>query len=626
MQSNRVVRSALLATALLVASLGPVGGASAASAAPATVRSLFPTDSLTVADSSQLTGRRIALPRPDCATHPTDCNTVSLLNQLDGFDLDPRLMLRFDGPVEAAAVASRTTIEATDSGWSTGIDRIVYDAATYTVYAHPIDQLAPGTTFRLQVDGPAPARTTFTTLSATDGLLDLRRQLDDGSAYTSARIGPAERGLRVDAVVPVAGTSLVYQADLGASTLPIPVLNLSQQDAGAYVFGSYLAPSWLTSDRLIPQPSTVGAGPRAQQAQRLPFVLILPAGPAPAGGWPVAVFGHGFTRYDADVFLAASQNATRGFATIATDVVGHGFGPASNWLVTGDGTPYTVPAYGRGIDLNDDGVITDTEGVSTLPQPAPYAQLGSRDGLRQTAADVMTLVRAIARGVDLDGDGRRDLQAIGTDYYGQSFGGIYGAMLAGSDPLLQAVGLNVPGGPISEIARLSASFRPLVTEALAGAQPPLLNGGYFGFTESLPLAGEPPVLDPAPGALPIQQFLAAQTWLNRPGSPETFAPRILAGRVLVQEATGDQTVSNPTTLTLVRAGGLGPRTTVYRNDLTASSADDPHGFLLDPRFQRGFLGGQTQMSTFLASGGLLIIDPDGPKPIFQVGLDLPASG
>jgi hypothetical protein len=150
----------------------------------------------------------------------------------------------------------------------------------------------------------------------------------------------------------------------------------------------------------------------------------------------------------------------------------------------------------------------------------------------------------------------------------------------------------------------------------------LLNGGFYGFTESLPLAGQPPVLNPARGALPIQEFLAEQTWLNRSGSPETFAPRAPDDRVLVQIARGDETVPNPTSATLVRAGGLSPRTSLYRNDRTARSGDNPHGFLLDPTFLVGFTGGQTQMSTFLASGGR-IIDPDGPIGIFQLGRDHP---
>ncbi len=628
MRSNRAVRTIVLSAGLAaVLAVAPAGPAASAPAGPptgsATVVSLFPSDSLSVADPGQLTGRRVSLPVPDCATHPTDCNTVELLNQLDGFDLDPRLALRFDRPVDAAEVAAGTTIRAAGGGWSTGVNRVVYDAATYTVYGHPVDQLAPGSTFILRVGGARPARATFTTMSATDGLRDLRRQLDGGVAFAAAGISEDDRQLRVDAAVPAAGTTLTYNADLGAGRLPIPVFNLSGLAAGAYVFGSYLAPSWLTADVVIPQTPTADDGPLVQGAARLPFVLILPAGVPPTGGWPVAVFGHGFTRWNADLFLAATQNAARGFATIATDVVGHGYGPASTWRITRDGVTRTVPAYGRGIDLDGDGIIAETEGVSTLPQPAAFAQIGSRDGLRQTAADIMTLVRVIARGVDLNADGVRDLQRVGTDYYGQSFGGIYGTMLAGIDPLLDAIGLNVPGGPISEIARLSPSFRPLVSQALAGAQPPLLNGGFYGFTESLPLAGQPPVLDPAPGALPIQEFLAEQTWLNRPGSPETFAPLAPDNRVLIQVARGDETVPNPTTATLIRAGGLVPQTSLYRNDLTARSDDNPHGFLLDPTFVIGFIGGQTQMSTFLASAGRLLIDPDGPRPIFQLGRDSP---
>lgn len=615
------VLTAGLAVALVMAPTGPATAAPADAPTRAAVVSLFPSDRLTVPDAEQRTGRRVALALPDCAIHATDCNTVALLNQLDGFDLDPRLALRFDGPVDAASVAAQVTIRALHGGWSTGVDRVVYDASTYTVFAHPVDQLAPGSRYLLRVAGGPPALTTFTTMSATDGLRDMRQQLDSGRAFAAAGIPDGARRLHVDATVPAAGTTLTYNADLGSGTLPIPVPDASQLGAGAYVFGSFLAPSWLTGDQVIPQTPTTDSGPVVQGRAQLPFVLILPAGTAPAGGWPVAVFGHGFTRWNADLFLAATQNATRGFATIATDIVGHGFGPASTWQITHDGITTTVPAYGRGVDLNGDGTITEAEGVSALPQPAPFAQVGSRDGLRQAVADIATLVRAIGLGADLDSDGSIDLRRLGTDYYGQSFGGIYGTMLAAIDPLLDAIGLNVPGGPVSEIARLSPSFRPLVTEALAGAQPPLLNGGVAGFTESLPLAGDPPVLDPAPGALPIQQFLADQTWLNRPGSPETFAPLVPDDRVLVQVARGDETVPNPTSRTLVLAGGLTPRASLYRNDLTPQAVLNPHGFLLDPTFVLGFTAGQTQMSTFLASGGTTIIDPDGTGPIWVLGRD-----
>lgn len=578
--------------------------------------SVFPSNDLTVPDAGQRTGLRVNLPLPDCEVRVTDCNTVRLLNELDGFDLDPRIALTFDRTVDPAAVAAGVRVVAKKGRFSTGLERVVFDAATNTVYAHPVDQLAPGTTYRLQFPPPRADRggpkTEFTTLSATDGLTDMIAQLDDGSAYAAAEIGDAEQGLVVDASFPATGTTLAYTQDVGSSENTIPVPNASFAAAGSYVFGSYLAPSWLTAERDIPQTPTKDDGPEVTGAERVPFVAIVPAGTAPEGGWPVAVFGHGFTRSDADLFLAAQQNALRGVATVATDVVGHGFGEDSTWEVSRGGVTTSVDAHARGIDLDGDGVITSTEGVATLPQPAPLAQVNSRDGLRQTVADNAALVRA------LDAPGGLALSDDEVTYYGQSFGGIYGTMLAGVDREVAAFGLNVPGGPITEIARLSPAFRPLTTQALGQAVPPLLNGGDAGFTESMPLAGEPPVLDPAPGALPIQQFLAEGTWLNRSGSPETFAPLVPTDRTLVQVAFGDQTVPNPTSGTLVRAGDLEDRTTLYRNDLTANSESNPHGFLLDPTFVPGNALGQTQMSKFLASGGRTIVDPDGAAPIFEV--------
>jgi len=664
----------LIRTAVLLASATvTVGLVPAATAAPraldapsSRVVSAFPSDASTVPDPAQLTGRRVNLPLPDCTVRPTDCNTVRLLNQLDGFDLDPRLAVTFDRAVDPAAVAAGMRVTPVGGSSGTGVDRVVYDSATNTVYAHPKRQLTPSTTYRITVDianqgnanqgnanqgnanqgnanqgnanqgnanqgnanqgnanqgnanqGNANRRdgATFTTLSATDGLKDMVAQLDNGSAFAAAGIAAQDRGLQVDASFPATGTTLTYTRDLGSATSTDLVPNSSGTAAGSYVFGSYLAPSWLTANGDIPQTPTADAGPVVQGQARLPFVAILPAGPAPAGGWPVTVFGHGFTRTDTDLFLAASQNALRGVATIATDVVGHGYGPRSTWNVTTAGVTTTVLAHARGIDQDGNGVITSTEGVATLPQPAPLAQINSRDGLRQTVADVSTLVRAVAKTATLAGS---PLRPVGVTYYGQSFGGIYGSMLGGVDRSITAFGLNVPGGPISEIARLSPAFRPLVTQSLGFAQPPLLNGGDAGFTESMPLAGEPPVTNPAPGALPIQQFLAEGTWINRSGSPETYAPLLPKDRTLIQVAFGDQTVPNPTASTLIRAGDLAQRTSLYRNDKTANATMNPHGFLLDPRFQPGNTLGQTQMSTFLASGGSTVIDPDGPAPIFEV--------
>ncbi len=625
--------AAALGAVALVASLGLSATPTSAAAPVVRVVAAFPDNALTVPDRTQLTGRRVALPVADCAIRVTACDLARQLNQFDGFDLDPRMTLLFNRPVDPAAVAARTTVERVAGlgpALRTGVDRVVYDPQHAVVAMHPVQQLAPSTTYRLRLAAGAglPAATrTFTTMSATTGLRRMVAQLDSGLAYAQAGIAAQERGLVVDRVVPATGTTLSYVADRGpaTATATVNVPNLSATGAGSYVFGSFLSPSWLTPERFIPQTPTRGSGPSVRGRERLPFVLIVPAGTAPAGGWPVAVFGHGFTRTAGDVFLAAATNASRGLATIATHVVGHGFGPGSQWRITSGGTTVTAPGHGRGVDLDRNGVIESTEGVSTPGNPHWLGPVSSRDGLRQTVADVAALVRAVGRGGDLTGSGATTLAATGARYYGQSFGGMYGTMLGGADPAVRRLVLNVPGGPVNEIVRLSPVFRPLLTQALAGARPSLLNGGtYGGFTESLPLRGDAVVRQPAPGALGIQEYLALANWLTRPGSPETYAPllrltpaggRAPAKEVVFQIAHGDRTVPNPTSYTILAAGRLFDRASLYRNDRTPQAERNPHGFLLDPTFRLGSLPGQRQVVDFLLTGATT--DPDGGGAVWE---------
>src|SRR5437879_4170317 len=100
-------------------------------------------------------------------------------------------------------------------------------------------------------------------------------------------------------------------------------------------------------------------------------------------------------------------------------------------------------------------------------------------------------------------------------------------MLMGTDPLFHQGLLNVPGGPIVDIARLS-SFRGDLADKLAISRPSLLNGGpgLDGFTEDLPLRVDPPEVITHPGAAALQELFANTNWYDRKGSPETFAPRI----------------------------------------------------------------------------------------------------
>src|SRR5438093_12340540 len=91
---------------------------SSAPAFPASVHALFnletrtggpfPSDWFTVIDKSHKTGRRVNLPLPNCVERPSDCEDIKVINTLDGFNLEPRLSIPFDGPIDVNSVTSQT--------------------------------------------------------------------------------------------------------------------------------------------------------------------------------------------------------------------------------------------------------------------------------------------------------------------------------------------------------------------------------------------------------------------------------------------------------------------------------------------------------------------------------------
>ena len=110
----------------------------------------FPSDQFTEFDATNLTGRRVNLPVPDCSTHPDDCEDIVIINTLDGFNLQPRIAIPFDGPIDAATVTSETVLllkldDARDDAIRTprfiGINQIVWDVATDTLYAESDEML-----------------------------------------------------------------------------------------------------------------------------------------------------------------------------------------------------------------------------------------------------------------------------------------------------------------------------------------------------------------------------------------------------------------------------------------------------------------------------------------------------
>src|SRR5688572_26326734 len=93
-RAGRTTAAAVGALALTTTTLVATAGPALAKPDKARPVSLFPTNDLTVRDASQITGLRVALPTGGCG-NAIRCGLVERLNELDGFDLDPRLAVQY---------------------------------------------------------------------------------------------------------------------------------------------------------------------------------------------------------------------------------------------------------------------------------------------------------------------------------------------------------------------------------------------------------------------------------------------------------------------------------------------------------------------------------------------------
>jgi hypothetical protein len=674
----------------------------------------FPSDRFTVSDSSQLTGVRVNLPRPDCSVRPSDCSDIAVLNTLDGFNLQPRLSVPFTGPIDPTSVTSETVFlfKLGLGPAFVGINQVVWDPDANALHVESdafLDQDARylfvvtdgvrdaagdpigSSQFRkflnygqtmdaaekayraellealdeLEAAGVATGRVAvasiFTTESATAVMEEIRDQL---KAATPA---PADFLLGTNGertVFPLAEvTSITWRRQdttapsFTTVSIPLASLRIVPGAIGTIAFGKYRSPDYETAEGVIPPIGTFTGTPAVQRTNDIYFNLFLPAGPEPAGGWPAVIAGHGAggggkNTGNVPVAIAATL-AEHGLATIAINAVGTGGGPLGTLTVTKtDTSTVTLPAGGRNVDRNGNGIFDHPagslpEGLYTAPD-GPDAIIFVRDGLRQTAVDLMQLAREIQVGVDVDGDSVQDLNPARIYYLGNSLGGLYGTGFVALDPSIRAGVLGAVGGTAAEVLRLNAAgpFRAFLGQLLKVRTPSLVNlppcapdpinpantcpSGY-PFNENMPPRNQPPLVNDVPGAIAIQDEIERIDWAMNSGDPVAYAPHLRkaplvgvpAKPVLFTFAQGDPVVVNTTTGNLLRAGDLADRTLYFRGlDAYAPNQPSPadlHEFLvrLTPAGIGYALAAQESVATFLASDGNTTVDPDGAGPLFE---------
>lgn len=643
----------------------------------------FPSDFLTAFDPLQKTGIHISMPLPDCAAQYTACQDAGVIGQLDGFSLRARVRVRFSGTVDTATLRDGIFLIALENltqdeagihkpGDRMAINQVVYDPATNTVYGKPDGVLDQHRRYALvvtdAVKDPAGSAVTadagylacltatdsycsglaraagsiavapqrivaasvFTTMSATAWLEHAREILPYVPAMVSLAQPQSTFTLSDTASLTIHEQIGVKPARFIDFSIPLNPTLLAGVDR--VVIGSYSSPKFLEDDQSIrPAPTGPGFAVPASTS-RIWFNAILPVTPKPAAGYPVVIFGHGFgdSRFGGPTAVAPTM-ARNGLAVIAISAVGHGFGPESTLtLVDKSGKGITLEGGGRGVDLNGDGFIESNEGCALI-SPVAY---GLRDCFRQTVVDLMQLARVLRLGLDLDGDGTPDLDAGHIYYAGDSLGSLYGTIFTALEPGIRAVALNVGGGTAFDIARWSAAYRPIATDALRVRQPSLLNRGN-AYDEDYVLPDLPVKTTSVAGAVAIQDFFESVEWISISGDPLAFAPHLkispLPGRearpVLVQFARADRTMPNPASTALVRAGGWQSSTWLYRHDLALARAPDlpldPHPYLVlfvtlsgSVVELPGFaalavsLDAQGQIAGFFGADGASIADPN----------------
>jgi len=270
-------------------------------------------------------------------------------------------------------------------------------------------------------------------------------------------------------------------------------------------------------------------GSRTPDANATLDIPVLAAIPKDNNANEVVIFQHGITANRTAMLGIAEALTKQGLTVIAIDLPLHGVTDTSNGL------------YVSGLERTFDVDLVDNDGSDGPdgkidPSGEHFINLASlrtsRDNLRQAAADLFAVTRAIRVAVgaggsapDLDGDGDDDL-SNNISIVGHSLGGIVGVPYAQKEPNLKAAVFGMAGSGIAKLLDGSPDIGPAIEAGLEAK----------GLTKGTPA---------------YAQFLAvAQTVIDK-GDPANYAAGTMANHnTLSLEVVGgsssqpDQVVPN----------------------------------------------------------------------------------
>jgi len=389
----------------------------------------FPSNRFTVPDSSQNTGLRVELPKPDCAARPSDCADLDVINELDGFNLQPRLSIPFDGPIDVATVTRQSVFLVSlgntppggdPGGRVVGINQVVWDTFTNTLHVESDELLEQHTRYVLVVTKKvldtggkevkaAKAFLDFVdesnSASTGDPSLDAYRTLLRNALTQIDAAGVISRGQVVAASV---FTTLSATADLEkmrgqiTAATPAPADFLLGPGGSRTVFYR----SSVRSIRFNRQVSADPAAPLSSALLRLSNLDVVPG----------AVGTIAFGKYNSPDYRVHPGEFIPAVSTLTGTPLVQGTSQITFILVLPSSPPpvggYPVAIYGHGGGENkaSSGLVAATlaeQGIATIAIDAPGVGFGPLSTYTVTLTDLSSVTfPSGGRGIDQNGDGQ----------------------------------------------------------------------------------------------------------------------------------------------------------------------------------------------------------------------------